>query len=334
MFSRQYNLDLEQIYWRRWAIKNRCQGDEQLFRQEFPSSWQEAFTTSGNPVFRDDTINWQSARTTKEAKLLMFTGSCRDDIGIQYVNRSLNCWQVKEFPRKGGQYTIGIDTMEGRISDHADEKSPLDYHGVSIYDREKNEVVAIYKGRGPQHELGLQCLLAARFYNEAWVIPEIPNGMVLLQIFKNDGYLNIFSRIIHEEQFVEKDSEELGWRTTLVTRKWLVDDFITLITDPEPVRLNFADIIEEMRWFIKDKNGKPIHSSGKHDDLLFSTMLAVQGHKKCPFSLSFDKTGIDKTTKDTGISGLAISGLAINKLAVVGAMDDEDEETEDIEYTI
>lgn len=325
LLAKRHNLDIEQIYWRRWAIKNKCQNDEELFRQEYPSSWQEAFTTSGNPVFKDETINYQSVRTIKEPKLLMFTGSCRDDINVQYVNRSLNCWQVKEFPRKNGQYTIGIDTMEGRISDASDEKSQLDYHGVSVFDRDKNEVVAIYKGRGAQHELGLQCLLAARYFNDAWVIPEIPNGMVLLQIFKNDGYSNIFSRIIHEEQFVEKDSEELGWRTTLVTRKWLVDDFITLVTDPEPILLNFADIVEEMRWFVKDKNGKPIHSSGKHDDLLFSTMLAVQGHKKCPLSLTFDKTGTSHI----------MTGKGINKLATIGAIDDEeDDEGNEQEYTL
>jgi len=41
----------EQLMWRRWAIKNRCQGDLSLFKQEYPATVQEAFQASGRPYF-------------------------------------------------------------------------------------------------------------------------------------------------------------------------------------------------------------------------------------------------------------------------------------------
>ena len=37
--------------WRRWAIKNKCQGDGDLFKQEYPATPLEAFRHAGNPVF-------------------------------------------------------------------------------------------------------------------------------------------------------------------------------------------------------------------------------------------------------------------------------------------
>jgi hypothetical protein len=51
-----YNLTEEQLSWRRWCIANNCGGDERLFRQEYPASPDEAFLTSGSPVFDNETI--------------------------------------------------------------------------------------------------------------------------------------------------------------------------------------------------------------------------------------------------------------------------------------
>jgi hypothetical protein len=38
-----------------------------------------------------------------------------------------------------------------------------------------------------------------------------------------------------------------------------------------------------MRQFIYDKTGKPIHGAGKHDDLIFAAMIALQVHLRSPF---------------------------------------------------
>jgi len=46
-----YKLTLEQLNWRRWAIPNKCNGDIELFHQEYPSDDVEAFLASGRLVF-------------------------------------------------------------------------------------------------------------------------------------------------------------------------------------------------------------------------------------------------------------------------------------------
>ena len=43
----KYHLSDAQLMWRRWAIENLCQGDEDLFHQEYPSNDEEAFLLSG-----------------------------------------------------------------------------------------------------------------------------------------------------------------------------------------------------------------------------------------------------------------------------------------------
>src|SRR5690606_37607220 len=47
----KHDLTYEQLNWRRWTIANKCQGDEILFMQEYPSTPEEAFISSGRPVF-------------------------------------------------------------------------------------------------------------------------------------------------------------------------------------------------------------------------------------------------------------------------------------------
>jgi hypothetical protein len=54
----------EQLMWRRWAIKNKCQGDLSLFKQEYPATVQEAFQSSGRPVFSHTILNRQEAMAT------------------------------------------------------------------------------------------------------------------------------------------------------------------------------------------------------------------------------------------------------------------------------
>lgn len=47
----KYNATLEQLHWRRWVIDNTCEKDVRIFHQEYPAYWQEAFLSSGQPVF-------------------------------------------------------------------------------------------------------------------------------------------------------------------------------------------------------------------------------------------------------------------------------------------
>ena len=45
---------LENLKWRRWCIRNKCQNDPRRFQQEYPATADEAFLTSGRPTFDPD----------------------------------------------------------------------------------------------------------------------------------------------------------------------------------------------------------------------------------------------------------------------------------------
>ncbi len=317
----EHDLGDDQMAWRRWAIVNKCQDDLALFRQEYPATALEAFQASGRPVFTPKMISTQKTFAAAEPRCCVLAKNKIED-----VNRSFNCWQLAALPNASHSYAMGIDTMEGRISDVQDEKSKLDCDAALIFDRTSGEFVAMWHGRGPQKDVGLQCLHAAKFYNDAFVAPEIPAAMELLNIFREAGYQNIYNRQVHDEQIATQESENLGWRTTLVTRKWLVDSFITALRDLA-IKVIFGPLIEQMETFIRDKTGKPIHMAGKKDDLLFAAMIALQVHLRCPLTAPITQTVVGEFgfKPPSTIASLAYSGAIDPGL--------EGEEVEDDNYT-
>jgi len=307
----KHELNVEQLVWRRWAIKNKCQGDINLFKQEYPATPTEAFQQSGNPVFSSGMIQTQE-KTLKPVKYGIFER--RGEVYFDDVEYRMNCWQVYKEPIDGHQYTIGCDTMEGKSVDPSNDRAAIDYHGMAVFDRTDGEFVAAYKGRGEQGDVAEQLINAGIYYNLAFLAPEIPNGMIVLQKLKEFGYPNIFNRQSHDETMAVENTDNLGWRTTMITRKWLTDGIIECIRDGMEVNLPW--IFDEMTTFIRDKTGKPIHNTGKHDDVLFSAMIAVQIHLRCPIG-SFDgpdSTGDPETEEQD-----------YNNLAQIGAVDTGDE---------
>ena len=311
----EFSLSPEQMCWRKWAIKNKCQSDLALFKQEYPATWIEAFQASGNPVFTDFMISYQALHVCKP-RYCIFTPD-----GLKDVERTFNCWQIYSLPDDNSQYSIGIDTMEGRLSDVQNAKSDLDCDGVVIMDRNNGNFAAIWHGRGSQADLADQCFWMAEFYNNAWIAPEMPHSMTILNKFREKGYENIYNRQIHDERLEAKDSENLGWRTTLITRMYLVNDFITALRD-QSLLVRFDDVVEEMRNFIKDKMGKPVHQPGKHDDILLAGMIALQVHLRCPLNAQpypdSHTSGYEKEEKQKSLS---VSGVID-----YGLEDEEDEQ--------
>lgn len=320
----RFGLSLAQLYWRKLKIEE-LNYDVGRFMQEYPATWQEAFQVSGNPIFSPACIATQESHAKDGGFRKVLFDETSGVPSMVDVEGESNYWLISELPQQGQDYALGIDTMEGRLSDPNNPRSKLDWDGAMMLCRNTGRYVAMYHGRGDQRELAKQTFRCARYYNEAYVAPEIPAAMVLLGYFKERGYPNLYNRQIHEDRMAETDSEVLGWRTTAISRKWLVEDFVVLAGSGE-VWVVFPDVIQEMRTFVRDKTGKPIHLDAEHDDLLFAAMIAYQVHKRCPMSAHAygpSHTGEEPQRRRREVD-----------LAYAGAIDPglEDEEEDDDSY--
>jgi len=229
-------------------------------------------------------------------------------------------------PQIGHEYTHGIDTYEGRSSDSDNIRSETDYHGCVIYDRTVNTIAAIYSGRCDQKELGVQCLYASRFYNNAWTAPELPQGIVVLDVLSKAGYPNIFRRQTHDDRLQSEETPDFGWRTTPQTRPFMVQNLVALMREDEP-KVYSAELVKEMQGFERDKTGKPVHRPGEQDDILFGFMIAVELHRRCPINLAPYAWSATGDYEKKVVHNLAYSG-AIDTLADMEEEEDDDDYTE------
>ena len=306
----------EQMYWAAIKIQNRCGGDIELFKQEYPSTAKEAFQSSGRMVFSTTALDLMERSCKPPIATVEFYMDGRE-VRYRNVNRRANCWSIWRWPESNHEYVEFGDVAEGIPADRTDDKSDLDRSVAAVLDRANFDVPATYYGRPDTIEFGDQMLMAAKFFNYAWASPEMNSiGQSPLDTFKRDDYQYIYSREKKEEEVQREDSKLLGWKTTTKNRKPMISDLQTVIKEGE---LNIYDIrfIEELRVFIWNSQGKPEGKQGEHDDCVITIAGALQLHQRCPIEESYEwmKEKKIKTSSST--------------VAHMNEYDDDDDEDED-----
>ena len=120
--SDTFGVTLEQLNWRRWCIANNLNGDIEVFKQEYPSSPEEAFLTSGTPVYDAQVVlnRLQKIRQYKPLAVgrLLYKLDDAERIlpdTITFTEDLNGPLRVYEWPSKGNPYVIGGDTAEGGV---------------------------------------------------------------------------------------------------------------------------------------------------------------------------------------------------------------------------
>lgn len=73
----------------------------------------------------------------------------------------------------------------------------------------------------------------------------------------------------------DKDTNKLGWDTTISTRPILIGDEKNII-DVHGIGIYDEETIQELFWFIVNRQGKPEAMRGKHDDRVIALGVAWQ----------------------------------------------------------
>jgi hypothetical protein len=107
--KQRFDLDDEQLQWRRYTIRNDCNGDPRQFRQEYPSVPEEAFLLSGDGIFDNEVIQ-------KKVESLPKIG---DSFEIDLVKRKLipnikGKLTIFKAPVEGYRYICSADTEKGK----------------------------------------------------------------------------------------------------------------------------------------------------------------------------------------------------------------------------
>lgn len=266
-------LDWNQVYW--YYHKWRDQGE--LIKQEFPCSPDEAFLASGRCVFDKDIViqhkeylkklyqekpplrgkflfEWNNPDTKDKIK----------DNTIKFEPNTEGYIWIYETPQPGYPYVLGGDT-KGEGSDF--------FTGTAINNVTGKRAAVLHANLDPD-EYTHQMYCLGKYYNYALIGIEINFDIYPVKELERLKYHRQYKRQVIDKISNERQDKH-GWKTDGNTRPMIISNEVVLVRDNIDL-FTHTTMLDECLTFVYDANGRPDAESGKHDDLLFSDMIANQ----------------------------------------------------------
>lgn len=274
-----YSLDDGQLQWRRRTISDKCGGDEDMFKQEYPSNDREAFLATGRPYFPQTQLDWLLGQCVDEP---LKRGIFNPDGAFMAQDEG---WEIYELPISGMMYALGGDPAEGLDPEETHDPEKTDRSIADIVrwlPGGQVKIVAKLRCRWHEDVFAGQVNLAGRYYNDALVGTEINNkcgGAVLVEL-KRANYPNIFITRKYDKR-ADKWLEKLGWTTDKFNRPMMLNDLRILVRGGEDdgiprIDIPSVDTVNELFGFVYGTDGKPCARPGEHDDEVLGLSIAVQ----------------------------------------------------------
>lgn len=274
---KEKKLKKEQLYW----YYNTYQGmaDKETIKQEYPCTPEEAFLMSGRPVFSLENIIKRIAHLRERYKEKPYkegyfkfeweNPEAKDRIitsSIEFVESAEKNWiRIYEELVEGAPYVIGGDT-KGEGSDF--------YTATVVNNITGNRAATFHKNLSISNPYTHQMYCMGFYFNQALIGIEINFNTAPVEELQRLNYPRQFVRRKFDE-YTKKAEPRYGWKTDGTSRPLIIDKYAALIHE-HPELINDIPTLEEAMTFIYDEKGRPDAMSGKHDDLIFSDMIAEQ----------------------------------------------------------
>lgn len=261
-----YNLDNEQIAWRRWCIQNNCRGDVNLFKQEYPSCPEEAFLSSGNCVFDKEKIIERLQRIKgrnpiKQGDFLYdYDGLKIENIRWQESkNGVIKIYRDVE-PQK--PYVIGGDTAGDGSDNFVGE----------VLDNMTGEQVAELSHKTDEDLYARQMYCLGMYYNQALIGVEVNFSTFPEKELERLKYPKLYQRETLDS-ITHKLQMKKGFKTTQITRPNIIAGLVEVYRDNIDT-INSEELLRESLSFIRNEKGRPEAEEGKHDDRVMAIAIA------------------------------------------------------------
>jgi len=258
--SKKYDLDNEQLMFRRRKI---AQNGIELFQQEYPAEPNEAFISTGRPVFNPQTLqeNLEAAPDPKQRLAL------EGDDWLENVRGELTLYRTLD---PGEKYTIGADVAMGVRGG--------DYSVAQVLDSKKRQV-ATYRAQVHPDYFATVLYRLGEFFNFAYIIVENNSHGILTctRLGKDMAYPNFYTEI-QVDKLTDKETVKLGFTTTSKTKPLIIDELRAAVRENK-ITLNDKVTIREMLTYIVNNNGGMEAEAGCFDDCVMSLALANHIHE-------------------------------------------------------
>ena len=259
-----YDLTNQQIMFRRLKIQEL--GSEDLFRQEYPSTPQEAFLTTGRLFVEPKFID--------QAAVECYTPVGRYDVREhEFVEHERGLLKIFENPKDSLRYCIGVDVAEGL--EHGD------YSCIQVLDHMGNQV-ATWAGHVDPFDLAQIVAKVGHFYNKAWTLIERNNhGLTTIRKIQELNYPNLYVEQSVDDAYVDRLTRRAGFLTTTKTKPLIIDNLVHLLRQGESGIVD-KELIDELRTYVVDARGITNAQPGCFDDRIMAYAIALFGLNSMP----------------------------------------------------
>jgi hypothetical protein len=297
-YLRSLGVDDQALLFRRYVIENEFGGDQDAFRQEYPSTEEDAFRRAELSVFPYARLRAQAQRAQEGIAGELV----RRVSGYELFRKEGSPLRIFREPDRKKTYLIGADpaVTASQSSDYAAAVVVTEYGG-------KLEVVASLQVKADVESFGEQLIKLARYYNNAMICPEQNSGAGrhLISYLLRRGY----PRLWQNRDMIKRGvplKEAIGWSTTRVSKEMLVSEMIAALWQ-DSIILTDKRIIAEMFDYTERPAGRerygPLSRDG-HDDLVMATMISLVAWK-----LGHPRKLVDTSRWDTYLSILRKMGV-------------------------
>ena len=286
---KHFKVPLEQLLWRREKVAE--MGDEDLFRQEYPSTPEEAF------IFKNPCIFPRAAMRRQEANIIEPIRIC--DISIEQqtiVDNQGGLLHIFEEPERKAEYVIGVDVASGEGDDFscAQVLKRTWPHGMA-------DQVAEWHGKVDPVYLGKLIVVLGRYYNDAMLSIEINNHGFTTQTEAKEHFWNFYRWQYADRMGSHKLTDKIGWSTNISTKPMMVDRAVNCM-DNDLVIVRSKRLLDEMWRFVRIVGTLSYEAEAGHDDAVMAWQVALITLHMTQAGLDYDQMNIKaKEVKSTQV---------------------------------
>jgi len=271
-----HQLDNAQMYWRRLKIG---ESGPVKFQQEYPATAEEAFVASGVNVFDMDILNKMEPEEPKKIQRMNF------DEGY-FEENSYGELSVYKFPKYDNKFIIAADVALGVGQDAS----------VAVVLDEQRNICAVFKdNRIDPTKYGDLLFYLGRYYNNALLAVESNSiGVATLARLDQMNYRNLYFQT-DIQKLSNEEGKRPGFRTTSMTRPAAIGLLKNAIKERD-VKIPDATMIQELKEFVINNNGKAEALSGCHDDHVIALAISLEVYRTHGDKLTNQKIGFGHYT--------------------------------------
>lgn len=241
---REFKCTKGQIAWFRNTLETKCGGSIYKWRQEYPATPDEAFISSGEPIFDFEELEYMRKGCCDPIAKGSIIGVPGDLFFAEKRDGPLYMW---EQPDMNAHYFIGVDAAKG--------VEEGDFAAAVGWNAETGAQAFTYAAKIGPEELSEKVNFLGKFYNRAMINVELTGGwgyQVMKDLRDRFHYPNQYLWRSRDDKPDTKPRQAFGWETTDRSRQMLFTVFRKALRASLPKDYGDGKLVSEAEVVIKD----------------------------------------------------------------------------------